>query len=87
MSNGEFANIGIGGNSGSLDPPPGSGQVGSGQTGGGSIVPGGTEGDTAEHQNTNNKLALGHKRDSTILVKHDKIRYAQPSNISHIVSK
>lgn len=90
MNNGEFANIGTGGSTG-LDLPPGSGQVGSGQftvPGGG----GGGGGETAENPYASNnklspaKLVLRQQRDSTILMKHDKVRYAQPSNISQIAN-
>lgn len=48
-------------------------------------------GDTAENQYANSKLSKAanvvirqHHRDSTIL--HDKVQYAQPSNISQIVN-
>jgi hypothetical protein len=90
MNNGEFTNV-SGGNAAFEGLPPGSGQVGSAQVGGGN-VPGAIGGDTAENQYANSKLsaakvAMGQQRDSTILMKHDKVQFAHPSNISQIVNK
>jgi hypothetical protein len=82
MNNGEFANVAVG-------EPPGSGQVGSGQAGGSGVTTPGE--DTTEHRYANRlsaaKLTLRQQRENNaIFEKHDKVRYAQPSNISQLVN-